>query len=626
MNKPKISLVIPTWNRLELTKICLNSIPLSNSNEVIIIDNGSKDGTGDWVKNNFPSFKLIQNHKNLGVTKAWNQGLETASANLVCIANNDLSFFESCLESMSNIMNDHPWVGSVSPYTHQSAKKPVPFFMEPAVPWGKKNFYQNKLQHRIGFTGWCFMFRKTELPEGFDPRFFLWYQEKDFLYQQIFHNRGCPPFRFPALGKVPIIVSGAEVKHQYQASHNQLNEKWVKNTTEKENAYFNRKWRGYLGNKYIKDIPWGQKVNLIEAKASKVFEFNHVKNSYTEPLVSTIIPCYNRIELFLKTLKTAIAQTYTNQEIIIVDDSSEENLEPYLSAEMDGNSVRWTMLRLERNSGPGIARKKGMEIAQGKYLQFLDSDDEIHPKKLAKQVKTMEKSPELIMTYSTTICGSNKNNLSILGYSDKEKNSIFPMFPYRVYCITSSNLWRRSLIDSHYFEALYGPEDILFEFRAGLMNRSIQHTHSSEPLVTKWNHPGNISANIATDYLYQMEILKSYDFMLSDAETYNRNDLTVALGEMYEEKIMFYLVHRRYNEAFYCMETSKRRTINKIPVDIKIFIFIYKLTGFYYLFGLLRRWRWLLKILNITKNRFKISNFKIYSKVLKNIQFTFRFF
>ena len=50
------------------------------------------------------------------------------------------------------------------------------------------------------------MFRKEDLLKGFDPKYFLWYQDDDFLNQQLFHNRGMPPFRFPAPGKVPLIV------------------------------------------------------------------------------------------------------------------------------------------------------------------------------------------------------------------------------------------------------------------------------------------------------------------------------------------------------------------------------------------------------------------------------------
>ena len=78
------------------------------------------------------------------------------------------------------------------------------------------------------------MFRKEDLLKGFDPKYFLWYQDDDFLNQQLFHNRGMPPFRFPAPGKVPLIVRNAEVKHQYSSSHDQLDEQWLKKTTEKE--------------------------------------------------------------------------------------------------------------------------------------------------------------------------------------------------------------------------------------------------------------------------------------------------------------------------------------------------------------------------------------------------------
>ena len=95
------------------------------------------------------------------------------------------------------------------------------------------------------------MFRRKDSLKGFDPKYFLWYQDDDFLNQQLFQNRGIPPFRFPAPGKVPIVISGAEVKHQYSSSHDQLDEYWIKRTTENEKKYFKKK----MARLYWKFIP-----------------------------------------------------------------------------------------------------------------------------------------------------------------------------------------------------------------------------------------------------------------------------------------------------------------------------------------------------------------------------------
>ena len=150
------------------------------------------------------------------------------------------------------------WVAS--PYSIQDKNRNVPFFALPAVAFGKDNFKDYRKYHRIGYTGWCFMFRKKDLLNGFDPKYFLWYQDDDFLNQQLFHNRGIPPFRFPAPGKVPLIVSNAEVQHQYSSSHDQLDEKWVKKTTEKEKNILKKNGGDFLAIATLKKLNGEKRV------------------------------------------------------------------------------------------------------------------------------------------------------------------------------------------------------------------------------------------------------------------------------------------------------------------------------------------------------------------------------
>ena len=88
------------------------------------------------------------------------------------------------------------------------------------------------------------MFRKIDMLNRFDPKYFLWYQDDDFLNQQLYHNKGITPFVFQLQVKVPLIVSNAEVKHQYSSTHDQLNEKWIKKTTDKEKKNILKKMEG----------------------------------------------------------------------------------------------------------------------------------------------------------------------------------------------------------------------------------------------------------------------------------------------------------------------------------------------------------------------------------------------
>lgn len=110
------SLVIPNWNGVNLLKICLPSLKKQTFKdfEVIIVDNGSVDGSVEFVKQNFPNFKLIKNKKNLGFATAVNQGIKKASGRYIILINNDTELDENCLGYLTSAAKDHPEVGFVA--------------------------------------------------------------------------------------------------------------------------------------------------------------------------------------------------------------------------------------------------------------------------------------------------------------------------------------------------------------------------------------------------------------------------------------------------------------------------------------------------------------------------------
>ncbi len=109
----------------------------------------------------------------------------------------------------------------------------------------------------------------------------------------------------------------------------------------------------------------------------------------TEKLVSIITPTYNCAKFIAETIDSAQAQTYKNWEMIIVDDCSKDNTKEIVEKYIE-NDYRIKYYPLETNSGAAVARTKAMELAQGKYMAFLDSDDIWMPEKLEVQIKWME--------------------------------------------------------------------------------------------------------------------------------------------------------------------------------------------------------------------------------------------
>lgn len=103
--------------------------------------------------------------------------------------------------------------------------------------------------------------------------------------------------------------------------------------------------------------------------------------------VSILIPLYNAEKYIEDTIKSALEQTYTNIEIIIVDDSSTDD--SYKIAKKYESST--VFVTRQKNKGPGAARNKAFELSSGEYIQYLDADDLMEPQKIEVQLGLLEK-------------------------------------------------------------------------------------------------------------------------------------------------------------------------------------------------------------------------------------------
>ncbi len=117
--------------------------------------------------------------------------------------------------------------------------------------------------------------------------------------------------------------------------------------------------------------------------------------SETRPLVSIIIPFYKGVAWLAEAVDSVLCQTYTNYEIIIVNDGSDEDVSGFL--EKYSNKIEYIY---QENAGPGKARNTGLALASGEYVAFLDSDDLWLPYKLEEQIGFMEDNPHIMWSHS----------------------------------------------------------------------------------------------------------------------------------------------------------------------------------------------------------------------------------
>lgn len=198
------------------------------------------------------------------------------------------------------------------------------------------------------------------------------------------------------------------------------------------------------------------------------------------PLVSIICPVFNRLAATREGIQSALAQTYTNLELIIIDDGSEPPIHSQL--ECSDPRIRW--IRKENNSGPGASREIGRQHVRGDYIQYLDSDDYLHPEKIARQVAWMQAQPAAGMCYCTSLVFDElplKPNLPVCSLSDQTFDCILPVILRQRPWSTSACLWRKTATDAiGPWAYLYTGEDIEYEVRAGCLEIPI--THLPEPL------------------------------------------------------------------------------------------------------------------------------------------------
>lgn len=116
--------------------------------------------------------------------------------------------------------------------------------------------------------------------------------------------------------------------------------------------------------------------------------------SHNNPLVSVIIPSYNRARFVVKAIDSVLAQTYGNREIIVVDSSTDDTaevLKPYM------DRIRYLY---QKRAGISAARNLGIREARGEWVALLDSDDEWTPRRLEAAVDAVQARPDLVAHFT----------------------------------------------------------------------------------------------------------------------------------------------------------------------------------------------------------------------------------
>jgi glycosyltransferase involved in cell wall biosynthesis len=139
------------------------------------------------------------------------------------------------------------------------------------------------------------------------------------------------------------------------------------------------------------------------------------------PLISVIIPTFNRADFLQNAIESVLAQTYKQHEIVVVDDGSTDNTKELIVGY--GNKIRFYY---QRNKGPAIARNYGVQNSSGDLLAFLDSDDVWHADKLTRQVDRFAADKDLALLFTGHRYVNHEDNQIMwsVGHNDLNKGAM----------------------------------------------------------------------------------------------------------------------------------------------------------------------------------------------------------
>jgi len=217
---------------------------------------------------------------------------------------------------------------------------------------------------------------------------------------------------------------------------------------------------------------------------NKVLTKHPSKADNASPLVSIVIPSFNRADLIEETLDSISAQTYSNWECIIVDDGSDDDTAAIVGSYVSSDSRLSFVHRQRQPSGASTCRNIGLSLAVGKYVIFLDSDDLLASTCLEHRVALMEQNQETdFIVFPTMVFRDVPGDSPYFwnAFSDEDDFDRFLRFdsPWQ----TAGPIWRRSSLDRVGFwdESAWSWQDWEFHVRAlaeGLIYVKIPHPDS----------------------------------------------------------------------------------------------------------------------------------------------------
>lgn len=249
--------------------------------------------------------------------------------------------------------------------------------------------------------------------------------------------------------------------------------------------------------------------------------------------ISVIIPTYNRYETLKRALRSVFAQTYKPEEVIVVDDGSDDDT---YKIKEDFPSI---IYHFQNNAGVSAARNKGIKLSRYEWIAFLDSDDEYHKDKLALHVKLHKQYQNLKFSYTNELWIRNQVRINIPKKFQKYSGMIFDKCLTHCIIAPSSVLIHRDIFDDIglFDESLEVCEDydlwlrLTCKYEAGLVDIAVTIKHGGHPDQLSKKHWGmdrfrvkSLEKFLGKDERVRGVLRDKYNILLKGAKKYNKTN------------------------------------------------------------------------------------------------------
>lgn len=409
--QPRVSIVIPVYNKLEFTRKCLLALQANTPShlyETIIVDNASTDGTEEFLRQSSAPVRILRNEANQGFARACNQGADAAQADLVLFLNNDTEpqpgWLEPLLQVLDNdsavvatgskllypdttiqhagiiIVEDHPSADLlVAVNAHQGRPADYPLANHPITVQA--------------LTAACLLVRKAPFLDagGFDVEYWNGYEDVDLCFS--LRDKGWQLVYEPA---------SILIHHESQSGPERFR------LAQQNIERLHTKWLGRIHPDLIvaEDGSSHESGAVLAPYHPDRQSASHLKGEQGGlTLVSLVILTWNQLSFTKECLASIERHTSEPHEVILVDNGSTDGTLPWLE-ELVAGKDNYSLIANSKNLGFSKGCNQGIAAARGSHILLLNNDTVVTHGWLSGLLECLHSAPD------TGIVGPMTNSIS----------------------------------------------------------------------------------------------------------------------------------------------------------------------------------------------------------------------